>query len=571
MLKENYKCLLISSFNIDNFAAYLANNKKTPKISILKSPFYNQVSQVLLDEKSHWRQENPDFAILWTQPEHVSGSFRNFLDNNSESIENIMSDVDQYTLQVLNIKNNLKYLFIPSWTLPGGEKGTSLLDMKPGLGITNTLMKMNLRMADNFDREPNIFVLNTNKWIESAGQKAFDPKLWFMAKIAFGNDVFQAAVKDIKEAMKAVLGLSKKLIILDLDNTLWGDIVGDVGWQNVRLGGHDYVGESYSEFQRELKKLSKKGIILGIVSKNDEKIALEAINNHPEMILRQDDFAGWKINWDDKAKNIFELVENLNLGLQSVVFIDDSPSERARVRETLAEVYVPEWPRDSMLYKQALQNLRCFDAPYVSKEDSEKTKMYVDERKRANLKKSILSLDKWLETLQLSLKIDSLNESNIKRATQLLNKTNQMNVSTRRMNENELLEWKQNKGNYLWVFHVSDRFGNSGLTGLISTRHSKNMATIVDFILSCRVMGRKVEETMLSILCRHAKSCNLKEVQVHYIPTRKNKPCLDFLNQSGFSQKSDVNDFYWDLKNDYPPPSFIKIQECHSYSKKILI
>jgi|TARA_B100001964_G_C14248984_1_gene608898 FkbH-like protein len=559
--KCHYKCLLISSFTIDNFASYLTSHKLEPSIDVIKASSYDQVSRILLDKNNNCWQENPDFAILWTQPERIIGSFQKLLESGKESMENILSEVDEYASQVLNVRNNIKYIFVPSWTLTGGNKGSGLLDMKPCTGVANTLMKMNLRLVDNFAQESNIFILNSQRWIEKAGKNSFVPKLWYMAKIPFGNDVFQEAVKDIKAIMQAAMGLSKKLIILDLDDTLWGGIVGDEGWQNIRLGGHDYIGESYVDFQRELKALSKKGIILGIVSKNDEKIAFEAINKHPEMVLRQDDFAGWRINWNDKAKNILELVEELNLGLQSVVFIDNNPAERDRVREALLEVLVLDWPQDSMLYKQTLSNLRCFDSPSISIEDLNKTKMYMAERERTKVKKNVPSLDEWLKSLHLTIKIESLSESNIKRAVQLLNKTNQMNLSTRRLSESELLKWEQSEGNHMWVFYISDKFGDSGLTGISSMNCANADATIVDFVLSCRVMGRKIEEAMLSFICRYSKDHKVKKVKAIYIPTAKNNPCLNFFNHSGFNHKPSGFEFSWDLSNDYSLPSFISIEE----------
>ena len=171
------------------------------------------------------------------------------------------------------------------------------------------------------------------------------------------------AAADIRAAFVGLRGAAKKLLVLDLDDTLWGGIVGDAGWENLRLGGHDPQGESFADFQRAIKNLKRRGVVLALVSKNEESVALEAIRNHPEMVLKEDDFVGWRINWTDKARNIAELATELNLGLQSVVFIDDNPVERARVREALPEVFVPEWPEDKLLYASAFGQLRCFDAP----------------------------------------------------------------------------------------------------------------------------------------------------------------------------------------------------------------
>jgi FkbH-like protein len=447
---------------------------------------------------------------------------------------------------------------MPLWVLPSYYRGYGMLDVKNDIGIANLLMRMNLRVADNMKEESSVYLLNTQKWIEDSGRNPFNPELWYMAKIPFGNDVFKQAVKDIKSALSGISGKAKKLIILDLDDTLWGGIVGDVGWENVVLGGHDPIGESFVDFQKTLRALTNRGILLGLVSKNEEPVALEAIQKHPEMVLKLEDFAGWKINWGDKAQNVLDLVSELNLGIDSVVFIDDSPVERARVREAVPEVFVPEWPQDKMQYRKALLGLRCFDTPVVSKEDLERTRMYVSERQRKSLKEQAGSLDQWYRTLETKVTVEELGDVNLSRAAQLLNKTNQMNLSTRRMTEAEFVSWGHKEGRKLWVFRVSDKFGDAGLTGIISLEKEGKAGKITDFVLSCRVMGRKIEETMLHTLIAYARSLELEEVYARYMPTAKNRPCLRFFQNSGFENVDD-SVFRWNLGMDYPKPEHIEL------------
>ncbi|MBI3874569.1 MAG: HAD-IIIC family phosphatase [Verrucomicrobia bacterium] len=339
---------------------------------------------------------------------------------------------------------------------------------------------------------------------------------------------------DVKAAIRGLRGMARRLVVLDLDDTLWGGIVGDVGWENVQLGGHDPVGEAFQDFQRALKALTRRGIVLGIVSKNTESVALDAIRQNSEMILRDSDFAGWRINWSDKAQNMADLAAELNLGLQSIVFIDDNPVERARVREALPEVLVPEWPESPLLYVSALQSLRCFDAPAVSREDAARTQSYVSDRQRADLKKQAGSLDEWLKSLGIKVTVEPLSPANLKRATQLLNKTNQFNLATRRLTEPELDAWAKQPSRRAWAFRVADKFGDAGLTGLASLEVRDGVAHVVDFLLSCRVLGRKVEETMIAWLVARAKEFNAAEVRAEYLPTPKNKPVLEFWQRSGF-------------------------------------
>ena len=308
-----------------------------------------------------------------------------------------------------------------------------------------------------------------------------------------------------------------------------------------------------------MKVLNRKGILLGIVSKNDETTALDAIRRHPEMVLKIEDFSGWRINWLDKAKNVVDLADELNLGLQSIVFIDDNPAERARVAEALPEVLVPDWPRDKMLYTQALLELRCFDTVSVSTEDRSRAEMYRIEQRREQEKKTVGSIEEWLAGLNMQVNIERLNSGNVKRTAQLFNKTNQMNLSTRRLSQDELWKWAHDENHRLWTFRVSDRFGDSGLTGIISMSVKNGCGTIEDFILSCRVMGRRIEEVLLSTVVEEARSLGLDRVTLKYLPTKKNKPCLDFLEQSPllFSDVDEV--FYWDCGQPFPLPGFIEV------------
>jgi FkbH-like protein len=311
------------------------------------------------------------------------------------------------------------------------------------------------------------------------------------------------------------------------------------------------------DFQRSLKALSHRGVILGVVSKNESNIALEAIDRHPEMVLRRSDLAGWRINREDKARNIVDLVHELNLGLDSVVFIDDSPVERARVRETLPEVLVPEWPADSMLYTRALADLRCFEWPARTAEDAARTQMYRSERTRAALLERVGSVDEWLKSLQLRVEVEEVGGANFERAIQLLNKTNQMNLATRRLSDGEFRAWLAGEGRRSWCFRVIDRLGDSGITGLLSVERIRDAALIRDFVLSCRVMGRKVEETMLHVAVDYARSAGLAQVRAEYTPTPRNQPCLEFLKRAGFPGREGKDAFIWNTDHPCPLPAAI--------------
>jgi FkbH-like protein len=553
------KALLISDFNVDAFAGILSNDDD-PAIESVVAPF-GQVMPTLVERSLGCWESKPDFAVVWTRPEGVIGAFSLALDHERVASEEILLEVDEYSSLLLRLCDSVRFSLVPTWVLPPYYRGFGMLDMRPDVGIANMLMRMNLRLAENLAGS-NAYVLDAQRWLGTVGKNACNPKLWYAAKAAFGNDVFVEAARDIKSALRGIMGNARKLIVLDLDDTLWGGTVGEVGWENLNIGGHNPTGEAYVDFQRALKALTRRGVLLAIVSKNEPHIAREAIEKHPEMVLKLDDFVGCRINWNDKARNLVDLATELNIGFHSIVFLDDSPIERARVTDTLPEVLVPDWPGDPLSYKSALCRLRCFDSPIpVSAEDRERTKLYITERSREELKTRVGSMDDWLRCLRITVQVQELNRANLQRATQLLNKTNQMNLTTRRMTADELDRWANEANHRLWTFSVFDKIGASGLTGILSLEVEYRVGRIVDFVLSCRVMGRKVEEAMIYTAVTRAKDAGVDRVCAELIPTPKNTPCLHFLKRSGFVEQRE-NVFVWQVHDRYPHPGVITIEDA---------
>jgi FkbH-like protein len=550
--------VLISDFNIANLAGLLANDPERPAAEAAVAPFGQPIPVLMDGDHEIWRGD-PSFAVVWTRPEGVIESFHRFVRNEPESVEAVLREVEAYAALLVRVAERVRTVFVPLWTPSLPCRGLGMLDLRPELGPAHLLLQMNLRLAQACAGRSNVYLLDAQRWLVAAGRSAFNPTLWYMAKIPFGPEVFKEASRDIKSALRGLSGGARKVILLDLDETLWGGIVGEVGWSHLRLGGHDPVGEAYLDFQKELKTLRRRGILLALISKNDEAVALEAIRNHPEMALRTEDFVGWRINWEDKAQNIADLVAALNLGLDSAVFIDDHPTERGRVRDALPEVLVPDWPEDPALFRSTLLSLRCFDVPALSREDTARTELYAAERRREKLRTNVGSVQEWLNSLGIRVAVEELNAANLARTVQLLNKTNQMNLATRRLTEPELLAWAGAASRKLWTFRVADRYGDAGLTGILGTEAGKDEVAITDFVLSCRVMGRKVEETMLSIAVDHARSLGLPRVIARYLPTERNSPCLRFFTHSGF-RREDSETFVWSTTADYPAPACVLVE-----------
>lgn len=548
------RALLIADFTVDELANELSEASDGPALRAETAPF-GQVVPTLLGLRSS--DSAPELVVVWTRPESAVPSFQRVLAFEQVDESELLSELDAFAQLIAEATTRARCVIVPTFTLPAHNRGLGTIDARKG-GATRALYALNLRLMERLGELPNVHVLPAQRWIESAGKGGYSAKLWYMGKVAFSREVFLEAAKDIRAALATMSGSARKLVVVDLDDTLWGGIVGDAGWENLRLGGHDALGESFVDFQRALKNLKRRGILLAIVSKNEESTALEAIRSHPEMVLREDDFVAHRIDWSDKARNVAEIAAELNLGLQSVVFLDDNPVERARVREALPEVLVPEWPEDKLLYTSTLQSLRCFDQAALTQEDAARSEMYIAERKRAAMVQQVGSLDEWLHSLGIQVVASRLDASNATRAAQLLNKTNQLNLATRRLTQAELESWVLDPSRDLWVIHVSDKCGDSGLTGLVSVEARGDTAHVVDFLLSCRVMGRRVEDVLVHLAVESARRRGLARVEAQYLKTAKNKPCLDYWKRCGFHEVRE-DCFVWDAATPFAVPNAIQL------------
>jgi FkbH-like protein len=526
---------------------------------VTAAPF-DQVMQTLLQPSNEFWRCQYDAVIVWTSPGSVIGSFENALKLHGWSLDELRHDVDRFVDLLGEVERRADRLFLASWSPPAFCAHGPSIEAKHGVGAMAAIWHMNARLAERLADYRGTVLFNIERWLRQGGAGAYSDKLWFLARTPYSKSVFDEAVSDMIATLRGMTGQRRKVIIVDLDNVLWGGVVGDVGWEALRLGGHDPVGEAYVQFQRELKHLSRQGVILAIASKNEDAIALEAIDRHPEMILRRNDFAAWRINWNDKAENIGELLRELNLGLDSVVFLDDSRHERSRVRQALPAVLVPEWPSDAMDYPAALRSLRCFESATLTAEDRTRTAMYTADRERRDLQTQADSLDAWLATLSLEVSFGRLSSANLERAAQLLNKTNQMNLTTRRLSTQELAAWAADVNHQTWTFSVRDKIGDYGLCGLASLEFRGPSATLVDFVLSCRAMGRGVEEVILSVVAEKVREAGAHGLAVSYVATKKNRPCIRWIEQQPcFVRQGDGLIFLLDVGREIPAPEHIRI------------
>lgn len=530
---NSHNIYLISDFNAKPLAQYLKALSEVDGLIVNVAPF-GQVYQSL----SFPSCESGGLGIVWTLPERVIPSFARAMNLEEVDHEICIRETRHFAKAIQEFAERRQYVFVVSWSLPPGFRGYGVLDWVCGIGLSNLIAKMNICLSEILTESRNVYVLDVVRWFDGI-QRVLSPKMWYAAKVPFANTVFEKAARDCLSAIRAVSGQSRKLIVIDLDNTIWGGVIGETGWQGIRLGGLDHVGEAFKNFQETLLALSNRGVQLAVVSKNDELVALEAFDYHSEMLIKRENLAGWRINWSDKAANIVSLAEELNLGLGAVVFIDDNPAERDRVRAALPDVLVPEWPEDPTNYVSAIRALNCFDVSTITTEDRKRTAMYVAERERRETRFGSDSLDLWLEQLGTVLNIMTVNELNISRVVQLFNKTNQLNLSTRRLSEEEVMHWTRISGHVMLAVSASDKFGDLGLVGVLSVVVNGEKGTLVDFILSCRVMGRKVENAMLHMAACEVKKLGGKLLEATYSPTPRNRPTLDVFRASGMLERDD--------------------------------
>lgn len=517
---------IYTDFNNLTFKRFLESLDVKPFERVICSE-YNQFFQALDLNHSHLS----DIAFIWALPENLLSSFSKLLLREHIDHESCINELDQFLIKIEDLSKKFKFLFFVNFPMISRYRTYGLIDWDYDIGVFSLLSKFNLLISKRLSRKSNTFILDSNNW-EINIDSELNKKTWYLTKVPYSINTFRKASENLISSLNVISGKSKKLVILDLDNTLWGGVVGDLGIGSINLGGHNFEGEAFKDFQIFLYGLYNQGIQLAICSKNDEDLALKTIQENEEMVLKKEFFITWRINWNDKASNILEIAKELNLGLDSIVFIDDNPVERDLVQKLLPDVEVPDMPKDIISYISFIRNKGYFDQISITEDDRKRAQTYLDNKKRDDLKKEISSKDKWLKELDTKIKINYLSKLNITRVQQLFNKTNQLNLSTRRLSEKELLDWNSSENSKIINFQLKDKFGNMGLIGVLGIYMNNEIGIILDFILSCRAMGRKVEDIMIYIAIKELEKLGAKRIEAEYIMTERNRPTLDIFNES---------------------------------------
>lgn len=426
----------------------------------------------------------------------------------------------------------------------------------------------NRRLGECMRTCSNVTIIDTDMAMAHiAPAKRSDAKLWFYGRIPYSMEATRALAVAFAEAYAARESKPVKALALDLDNTLWRGIYGEDGLKGIECGD-DFPGNAFRAFQIECLRLKSQGLLLTLLSKNDEEV-LEVFDAHPGMALRREDIVAHRINWEPKAQNIRGLADELGIGLDSFLFLDDTPHEREAMRRLAPEVRVPELPDDPALRIDFLRNHRPLWPLRLTAEDRSRSELYVVQSKGRALKSQVASIDEYLAGLGQRLSVEPMRPETLPRVVQMHARTNQFNLTTLRLSETELFsQMADEDGHTVLLGRLSDRFGDHGIVICASVRRTGQHAEIITFLMSCRVIGRQVEYAFLGALLKHLVADGVEHVVARCLPTQKNTPARDFFEKAGFAlERRRETDFgpetQWRWRQDthcLPGSDFISVE-----------
>jgi FkbH-like protein len=401
--------------------------------------------------------------------------------------------------------------------------------------------KLNYELMNLSQRNPNLFVCDIAGLQNTFGRETvFDPSIYISTEMVLSLDIIPYVAARVMDIICAAQGMFKKCLILDLDNTLWGGVIGDDGLENIQLGHGLGIGKAFTEFQQWIRKLKNRGIILAVCSKNNEDIAKEPFEKHPDMVLKLEDISVFMANWNNKADNIREIQSILNIGFDSMVFLDDNPFERNIVRENIPGITVPELPEDQGEYLEYLYSLNLFETVSFSTADIERTRQYQVEAQRIFLQKSFTDENDFLKSLNMVSELKGFDKFNIPRVAQLSQRSNQFNLRTVRYTEADI-EWiAVNEHFQNFSFTLSDKFGDNGLICVVILEKQDSETLFINtWLMSCRVLKRGMENFTLNVIMDYVGSNGFKKLIGEYIPTAKNCMVANHYLDLGFSPIAD--------------------------------
>jgi FkbH-like protein len=523
---------------------------------------YGQYSQALSDPESSLYRWAPTVVLFALDARHVLGGFR------------VAEPPDVIERRLDNVARDL----VRQWCIVRETSGAkvihqAVLPVFPPLIGNNEhrlagsparlVEQFNVRLRELADVH-NVDVLAIDRSAAACGLDTwYDPVLWHRAKQEIHPKVTPLYGDLLGRVLQARQGRSFKCLVLDLDNTLWGGVIGDDGLEGIILGQGSAAGEAFAAFQSYARDLSERGIILAVCSKNDEKNALEPFEKHPDMVLKRNDIACFAASWQDKATAIRGIADQLRIGLDAVVFADDNPFERNIVRRELPMVAVPELPDDPALYANALADAGYFEAVHLTAEDLERTRQYQANLQREHIQASATDLQGYLKTLDMELQWSRFDRIGRQRIVQLINKTNQFNLTTRRYTDDDVANVIADRKVLSLQLRLLDRFGDNGIIALVIGHPFDDAIEIDTWLMSCRVLGRHVEQATLNLIASEAKRLGSSALIGRYVPTAKNGMVKDHYEKLGFSAFDRGAETLWkmNLEQFVPQSTFMRVVE----------
>lgn len=498
---------------------------------------YDQIDAQLMDTGSEFYAFAPETVLLYRCTEKLYERFvRTPLDARAAFAE---TEIEKIRAEWARVQHGTKadILFFAFLPMDDGVFGSYAL--REGSAFPYQLLKLNYLLAEAAREAGNVRLIDLEPIRAHMGYDAFhDPKLYAIAKMPISTQALPAVASRVVEAILARKGRFHKCAIVDLDNTLWGGVIGDDGLEGIQIGELGQ-GHAFTEFQTWLKELKNRGVMLAVCSKNDEANAKEPFLRHPEMVLKLDDFSAFVANWEDKASNIRRIQKELNIGLDSMVFFDDNPFERNLVRTMLPEVEVPELPEDPAEYTAFARMQNLFDTNSYSDEDRVRTERYLAEKSRTEMSAGIDNYDDYLKALGMKAVCAPFDAFHIPRIAQLTQRSNQFNLRTVRYSEQEIEEIAANPRYITRYYTLRDRFGEHGLIAVVILEKRENELFVNEWLMSCRVLKRGMEQFIADSILRAAREAGVARVVGEYIPTPKNAMVKDLYASMGFRPLGD--------------------------------
>lgn len=519
---------------------------------------FNQIERQVFDHSSELYEFKPEIVIVFQSSHKLLGKYNKiklerhslFAANELEGIENIYSS--------LSANLNAKVIYYNYTEIDDSIFGNYA--NKTESSFLFQLRKLNYELMVFASNNANLYLCDLSSIQNQIGKgNFFQTSIYINTEMVLSIDVLPLVASKTIDLINSLNGKFKKCVILDLDNTLWGGVIGDDGIENIHIGSLG-IGKAFSEFQYWIKKLKNRGIIVAVCSKNTESVAQEPFDKHPDMVLHLDDISVFIANWENKADNIRQIQSILNIGFDSMVFLDDNPFERNIVRENIPEICIPELPEDPADYLEYLYTLNLFETISFSNEDAERTKLYQIEAKRASVQQKFTNEDDFLQSLNMLSLVESFNKFNTPRVAQLSQRSNQFNLRTVRYVEADIERLIVDEESFTFSFTLEDKFGDNGLIcAIILQQENSNILFIDTWFMSCRVLKRGMENFVLNTVVDFAKENGFTTLRGEYLQTAKNEMVKDHYFNLGFEEQPNGN---WDLNlNNYEKrKSFINIK-----------